>query len=108
MEDKTENNDELFVVKDMKCDSFYRGGASYYTDDLYNAKIYKGNKVPKEIRGNPDLKIVNLNSEEGLEMMLCEIHKTEHCMSIRSRSLGETIAGLHNLKNLFNRFKKEF
>jgi hypothetical protein len=107
MQEETEDSNNLYIVKDKENNSFYCGGVSYYTINLYRAKTYGENEIPEEIKNNPNLEIINLDSKEGLEIILNEIHKTEHCMSVKSKSLGETICGLSKLKKLFKKVKKE-
>lgn len=103
---ETGNKDKQFVVKSREYNFFYRS-AENYTTDLYEAKIYNANEIPEDIKNNPNLKVIDLNSEEGLEIIASEINKSERCMSIKSNSLGEVIAGLDNLKRLFKKVKKE-
>lgn len=102
---ETGNKGKQFVVKSREYNFFYHS-AENYTTDLYDAKIYGENEVPDDIKNNPNLKIIPLDSEEGLEIIISEINKTERCMSIKSNSLGEVITGLDKLKCLLNKIKK--
>ena len=107
MQEKTKDSNNLYIVKTKNNNSFYVGGAKY-TTDLYEAKFYNSDdEIPKELKNNPNHNIININSEEGLEILVDEIYKSEKYMSIKSHSLGEIICGLSKLKCLFKEIKKE-
>jgi cell division ATPase FtsA len=106
MENNSKENNNLYIVKTKNNNSFYKS-ESCYTTDLYDAKFYNENEIPKELKDNPNHNIINLNSEEGLEIITSELQKSERYMSIKSHSLGEIICGLNKLKGLFKKVKKE-
>jgi hypothetical protein len=108
MIEETENKENLYIVKTMHNDSFYKAGVCY-TTDLYEAKFYNSdNEIPQELKDNPNLKIININSEEGLEILVSEFKKAERYLSIKSQSFGEAMTGRRSLMNLLRKFGQQF
>lgn len=86
MEEKKENKLEnlkgkCIVISKEYGEAYYDGNAGY-SSEFSRAKIYNENEIPQYIKDNPREKIIHLDTEEGLSLLLNEFKRSQHFAEI--------------------------
>jgi hypothetical protein len=83
--------------------SYYDGNAGY-SSDFSSAKIYNESEVPEDIKRNTfEEKIIFLDTEEGLELLVKEFKDNQHYAEIygsRVKNAEETMKKLYSFDSV--------
>ena len=87
------------IIKSNTYENSYLCGTASYTSDLYRAKIFDEDKIPKYILNDSDSEIIFLDSKEGLELLVKTIESLDRLISQEETRLKEMEEGRERLYN---------